>query len=74
VPPVFLCCLEGFRPRKRCAGCGEPAGRPYEGGKALLGIKNSRGKDRPLWCLNCHPDSRVLEVHWSCLERMDERL
>jgi hypothetical protein len=52
------CDGSGFRPRKRCAGCGEPAGRPSEGGKALLGTKNSRDKDQPLWCLNCHPDSR----------------
>jgi len=24
----------GYRPRKRCAGCGEPSGRPSRGGKA----------------------------------------
>ena len=28
------CDGSGFRPRKRCAGCGEPAGRPSEGGQA----------------------------------------
>ena len=24
-----------YRPQKYCAGCGEPAGRPSEGGKSL---------------------------------------
>jgi hypothetical protein len=61
----------GLTTRKRCAGCGEPAGRPSEGGKALLGLKNGRDKDQPLWCINCHPDSRFLDVHWSRLQRMD---
>jgi hypothetical protein len=26
------CDGSGFRPRKHCAGCGEPSGRPSEGG------------------------------------------
>jgi hypothetical protein len=30
-----LCDGSGFRPRKRCEGCGEHAGRPSEGSKAL---------------------------------------
>jgi hypothetical protein len=64
----------GFRLRKHCAGCGEPAGRPSEGGKAILGLKNGRGKDQPMWCINCHPDSKFLDAHGSCLQRMDERL
>jgi hypothetical protein len=29
------CGGSGFRERKRCAGCGVPAGRPSQGGKAL---------------------------------------
>jgi hypothetical protein len=68
------CDGSGFRLRKRCAGCGEPAGHPSEGGKALLGLRNSRGKDQPVWCLNCHPDSRFLDAHCLCLERMEKRL
>lgn len=28
----------GFRPRKHCAGCGDPSGCPSEGGRALLGM------------------------------------
>jgi hypothetical protein len=66
------CDGSGFMPRKRCAGCGEPAGRASEGGKDLLGLKNRKGKDEPMWCLNCHPDSRFLDAHWSCLERLED--
>jgi hypothetical protein len=46
----------GQRPRRRCEGCGEPAGRPSEGGKALLGLGNRRGKDQPMYCMGCHPE------------------
>src|SRR5918996_2260582 len=28
------CDGSGFRPRKRCAGCGEPSGRPSQGGNS----------------------------------------
>lgn len=49
------CDGSGYRPRKHCAGCGEPAGRPSEGGKALMGMPNARGSDQPKWCLECHP-------------------
>jgi hypothetical protein len=36
------CDGSGFRHRKRCEGCGEPAGRPSEGGKALMAY-NTKG-------------------------------
>ena len=50
------CDGSGYRPRKYCAGCGEPSGRPSRGGKALLGLRNSRDPDGPFWCLACHPE------------------
>ena len=50
------CDGSGFRPRRYCAGCGEPSGRPAEGGKALVGLKNRRGFDQPMYCLSCHPE------------------
>ena len=50
------CDGSGFRPRRRCEGCGEPSGRPGQGGKALLGLKNRRGFDQPMYCLSCHPE------------------
>ena len=62
------CDGSGFRLRKRCEGCEEPAGHPSEGGRALMGLKNARGKDQPMWCLWCHPEHRFLDAHWSCLE------
>jgi hypothetical protein len=65
------CDGSGFRSRKRCEGCGEPAGRPSEGGRALRGLKDARGKDQPMWCMNCHPEHYFLDAHWSCLERLD---
>ncbi len=65
------CDGSGYRLRKRCEGCGEPAGRPSEGGRALRGLKNARGKDQPMWCMNCHPEHHFLDAHWSCLERLD---
>jgi hypothetical protein len=59
-----------FRPRRRCEGCGEPSGRPSEGGRALRGLRNARGKDQPMWCLFCHPEQHYLDPVWSGLERM----
>ncbi len=50
------CDGSGDRPRKRCAGCGEPAGRPGPGGKALMGLRNRRGRNQPFYCLGCHPE------------------
>jgi len=60
----------GYRPRKHCAGCGEPSGKPSEGGRALMGLKNRRDKDQPMWCLHCHPEHHFVDAVWSCLERM----
>ncbi len=64
------CDGSGFRPRKCCEGCGEPSGRPSEGGRALIGLKNARGKDQPMWCLFCHPEHRYLDAVWSGLRRL----
>ena len=64
------CDGSGYRPRKYCAGCGEPSGRPSEGGRALKGLKNRRGKDQPMWCLHCHPEHHFIDAVWSCLEGM----
>jgi hypothetical protein len=59
------CDGSGYRPRKHCAGCGKPAGRPGRGGKALVALRNRRGRDQPCYCLRCHPelgrDPAVLE-------------
>ena len=46
----------GYRPRRYCAGCSEPAGRPSQGGRALVGLRNRRGRDQPFCCLGCHPE------------------
>ena len=64
------CDGSGFRPRRHCEGCGEPSGRPSEGGRALMGLKNARGKDQPMWCLFCHPEHRYLDAVWSGLGRL----
>ena len=50
------CDGSGYRPRKYCAGCGEPAGRPSQSGKALMGLRNRRERDQPFYCLGCHPE------------------
>jgi len=50
------CDGSGYRPRNRCAGCGEPAGQPSRGGKALIGLRNFHGRDQPFYCLGCHPE------------------
>src|ERR671910_3162152 len=55
------CDGSGFRPRKRCEECGEPAGHTSEGGRALMGLKNRRGKDQPMWCVFCHPEHRFVD-------------
>ena len=46
----------GFRPVRRCASCGERSGKPSEGGKALLGLRNSRSVAGPFYCMDCHPE------------------
>ena len=50
------CDGSGYRPRNHCAGCDEPAGRPSRGGKPLMGLRNHRGRNQPLYCLGCHPE------------------
>ena len=50
------CDGSGGRPRRRCDGCGESAGWPSQGGKALIGLRNRRGRDQPVYCLGCHPE------------------
>jgi hypothetical protein len=50
------CDGSGFRPRKRCSGCGEPSGRPSAGGKALLRLRNNRDRSGPFYCMSCHPE------------------
>ena len=59
-----------FRSRRRCQGCGELSGRPSEGGRALRGLKNARGKDQPMWCFHCHPEHHCIDAVWLSLERM----
>lgn len=51
------CDGSGYRPRSRCAGCGEPSGRPSQGGKALTGFRNNRDRSGPFYCMDCHPES-----------------
>jgi hypothetical protein len=50
------CDGSGYRPYRHCAGCGELAGRPSQGGKVLMGLRNRRGWDQPFYCLGCHPE------------------
>ena len=65
------CDGSGFRPRRHCSGCGEPSGRPSEGGKALVGLKNRRGSSQPMYCLSCHPEhGDTTDRDLTMLERM----
>ena len=64
------CDGSGFKPRRHCAGCGEPSGRPSQGGKALMGIRNVRSWDQPMWCLECHPELGGTPTDLAMLERM----
>ena len=50
------CDGSGYRSRAYCAECGYRAGRPSQGGKALVGLRNRRGRDQPFYCLDCHPE------------------
>ncbi len=50
------CDGSGYRSSTRCADCGEPAGRPSKGGKALLGLRNNRDRSGPFYCMACHPE------------------
>ena len=53
------CGGSGFRERKRCAGCGVPAGRPSQGGKALSPKRDAKRweelRSLPLYCMDCNP-------------------
>jgi hypothetical protein len=60
----------GYRPRKLCAGCGEPSGRPSQGGKALMGLKNRRRFGQSMYCLRCHPELRGTPGNLMMFERM----
>jgi hypothetical protein len=60
----------GFRPHRRCEGCGEPSGRPSQGGKVLLGLKNRRGLDQPMYCLSCHPELAGTPEDLTMLEKL----
>ncbi len=50
------CDGSAYRLRRHCVGCGELSGRPSQGGKALMGLRNRRGRDQPFYCLGCHPE------------------
>ncbi len=41
---------DASRQPKPCAGCGVSS---HE--RPLLGTKNVRRRDQPMWCLRCHP-------------------
>ncbi len=57
------CDGSGYRLRRHCAGCGEPAGQPGQGGKALMGLHNRRGRNQPFYWLGCHPElGRALAI------------
>ena len=66
------CGGSGFRERKRCTGCGVPAGRPSQGRKALSPEcgANTRKELRslPLYCMNCNP--RFLKAGLTLFEEM----
>ena len=64
------CAGTGQRLRRRCEGCGEPAGRPSEGGTALLGLRNRRDEDQPMYCMGCHPELGGGPGTLAMLERM----
>ena len=61
------CDGSGYWPHRHCARCGEPAGRPSQGGKALMGLRNRRGRTKLFYCLSCHPE---LGQGLAMLERM----
>ena len=50
------CDGSGYRSCVYCAACGQSAGKPSQGGKALLGLRNRRGRDQTFYCLECHPE------------------
>ena len=69
------CDGSGYRTRKRCAGCGEPAGAPSEGGKALQPYRVTKSwkeaHSLPLYCRECNPRFAPLEAALVALQRME---
>ena len=62
------CDGSGFRPLKRCVGCGEAAGSVSEGtGFPLVKDRQTGGR---LYHVRCLPGTRELDAVWSSLERM----
>ena len=53
------CGGSAFRERKRCVGCGVPAGRPSLGDKALSAERGAKSweelRSLPLYCMDCNP-------------------
>ena len=67
------CGGSGFRERKRCAGCGVPAGRLSQGGKALSPERGAKSwkklRSLPLYCMDCNP--RFLRTGLALFEELD---
>ena len=67
------CDGSGFRPRKYCVGCGEPSGKPSEGGKVLQSTRAAKSweeaRSLPLYCRECNPRFSSLTA-LAILERM----
>ena len=63
------CDGSGFRPRKHCAGCGEPAGSISQGTGAPL-VKDRRTEEGRFYHVRCLTGNSFLDAHWSSLERM----
>jgi hypothetical protein len=65
------CDGSGFRPRKRCAECGEAAGSVSEGtGFPLVKERHTDGR---LYHVRCLPGTGDLDAVWSGLERIGDR-
>ena len=64
------CDGSGFKPRKHCARCGEPAESISQGTGAPL-VKDRRTEEGRFYHVRCLPGNLLfLDAHWSCLERM----
>ena len=63
------CDGSGFRPVKRCAGCGEPAGSISVGPGFPLVRSHEDGL---MYHVRCLPGTRELDAVWSGLERMED--
>jgi hypothetical protein len=66
------CDGSGFSPRRQCAGCRVPVGRPSQGGKALSPERGAKTwkelRSLPLYCMDCNP--RFLKAGLTLLEGM----